>query len=99
MFNQVLKISDPTILQAIVDIEDKSGSNMDRALITFNNGYKLSIIRGDCSYGGPEGLFEIAPSNPKGELNGSLVSIEGDIVQGYLSAEEVAEYISKMAAL
>lgn len=59
--------------------------------ITFPNGYKISII---CipgvSYGAEQGLFEIAIYR-NGEMQ--------DDVHGYLSFEQVAEWIGKVRAM
>lgn len=77
-------------------IKDNSGFGMDRIRITFKNGYSLSVIRGDFSYGGQRGLFEVAPFTKKGEMSGSLLNFKGDDVKGYLSIEEVNSYIQQM---
>lgn len=83
----------------IENIEDNSDEYMDSRRIFFKNGYALSIIRGEYSYGGKRGLFEIAPINKEGDLEGALLGIEGDDVLGYLTISEVRDYIIRMGGL
>lgn len=67
-----------------------------RDLITFDNGYAASIVRHQYSYGGREGLFEVAV-----EYDGKLTydtPITGDVL-GYLTFREVADVMDKIAAL
>ena len=76
----------------IAKVRDKGDSHlgfyMARILVRFNNGHNISIIRGEHSYGGPEGLFEIMPSTMVGQIKEDT-----DTVIGHLTAEEVQEYI------
>jgi len=62
----------------------------------FDNGLILSIVSGEYSYGGKEGLFEIAPINLEGELDGSLLDISGDDVEGWLTEEVVMKRVRIM---
>lgn len=80
---------------------DNSNPNMKRLRIRFKNGYGLSIVQGEYSYGGPEGLFEIAPINKEQKLDGSLLDLEdqGDDVLGYCTLERVSYYINKIGGL
>jgi len=59
----------------------------------------LSIIRGEYSYGGSSGLFEIAPINKDGELDGKVLGIVDNDVEGWLTKEYVIERIKKIANL
>lgn len=85
----------------IKGIEDRSDSLMSRVRLTFQNGYGLSIIRGEYSYGGPQGLFEIAPLDKQGELDGSLLNEEdqGDDVLGHCDLDKVKYYIKKIGSM
>lgn len=67
-----------------------------RAVATFPNGYGASVITGPTSYGGPDGLYELAVMH-----NGRLcydTPITDDVL-GYLKPEEVTEALSAIAAL
>lgn len=90
-----------TVEQLVAQVEDNSNELMKRVRITFKNGYALSVIRGEYSYGGVKGLFEIAPINHSEELDGSMLDEEdkGDDVLGHCTPEKVTYYISKIAHL
>lgn len=80
---------------------DNSDPYMNRVRVEFTNGYVLSIVRGDYSYGGDDGLFEIALINQQQELDGSLFD-EGDRVDdvlGYCDLEKINHYVRKLAYL
>jgi hypothetical protein len=79
--------------------DDNSDPFMSRLLITFKNGYKLSVIRGEYSYVGEDGLFEIAPKHPDGRMDGALLGFECDDVQGHLTEAEVMEKALILAKL
>ncbi len=81
----------------IANVNNNSDENLklQRARVHFKNGHSLSIIRGPHSFGGEEGLFEIMPSDE------SFLDEEhsGDVVCGYLTAEQVEHYIRKIGAM
>lgn len=81
--------------------EDFSDSLTARLRITFTNGYALSVIKGEFTYGSDQGLFEIAPLNLEGKLDGSLFdeADQGDDVLGYCTAAQVGHYIEKLSKL
>lgn len=85
----------------IESVEDKSSDGFTRARVIFKNGYQLSIIRGEYSYGGREGLFEIAPYTKQGDMDGDLFDEkdQGDDVLGFLDADEVNYYIKKIGEM
>ena len=82
---------DVSLIDRVVDHSDHF---MNRARIHFTNGESLSVIRGEFSYGGREGLFEIMPSDSK------FIKPEdgSDEVVGYLTIEQVNEYIKIIAS-
>jgi len=88
-------------IKGIDRIEDRSSDGMNRMRIHFNNNYQLSVVTGRFSYGGDEGLFEIAVFNKDGGMDGGLLDDvdQGDDVLGYLSVDRVNYYIEKIAAL
>jgi hypothetical protein len=66
------------------------------AMVTFDNGYGASIVKTDRSYGGKEGLYELAV------LFDGLISYDTSItndVIGYLAEDEVTELLQKIEDL
>lgn len=66
----------------------------------FDNGYGVSVIRGPYTYGGPEGLYELAVLRGN-ERDSELCYDSGitDDVMGSLSPEEVSEAMEQVANL
>jgi len=87
----------------IKGIEDRSDELFTRAHINFKNGKAISIVRGEYSYGGPQGLFEIAikDMNNDEEWMPEVFDEEdqGDDVLGYLNVDRVHYYIEKVGNL
>ena len=75
-------------------VDDNSNETGQRARIHFKNGHQLSVIRGEYSYGGDEGLFEIMPDDDSFFDEDDC----GDTVLGYLTAERVKYYINKIGS-
>ena len=71
-----------------------------QAVIPFGD-YELSIVSHSSSYGGKQGLYEIAvykaDTNDQVELPG--ITREGDTVKGFLTEEDVVCIIKKMQAI
>ena len=67
-----------------------------QSLIKFGDEYELSIVKSDFSYGGKQGLYEIAvfKGNYQVELPG--ITAHGDTVKGFLTKDEVVAIIKKM---
>ena len=66
-------------------------------VFTFGDNWSLSVI--NKGYGASEGLFEIAPM-----VGGDIEYVEGistefDNVRGWLTEEQVFEYVDKMAEI
>jgi len=70
-----------------------------QSVLSFGKDYELSIVKHSSSYGGTQGLYEIAVffEGEQRELAG--VTREGDTVKGFLSEQEVDGIILKMMAL
>lgn len=67
----------------------------ERYVYDFDNGYSASVIRGPMSFGGRQGLWEIAVLH-EGEL--TYDTPLGDVL-GRLNDEEVARVLVEIAAL
>lgn len=85
----------------IAEVKNLSDDRVSRLRLVFKNGYQLSIIRGEFSYGGDQGLFEISPFDLEGCMNGGLFDEEdqGDDVLGYCNLEKVKYYVNKIGTL
>ena len=81
------------------DLEFKPHSNMDGIMsrIEFENGYGASIVKGEYTYGGKDGLYELAVLNSNGDLIYDT-PITND-VEGYLSEEQVTDLLIKIQQL
>jgi hypothetical protein len=63
----------------------------------FENGYGVSVVRGEFSYGGPEGLYELAVRHPSvGLVYDTPVT---DDVLGHLTEDDVTRHMAEVAAL
>lgn len=74
----------------------KPYSNAKQAIETFENGYGVSVLFGNCFYSNGKNSYELAIL-----LNGELcynTEITGDVL-GYLSKDEVSEVMLKVAML
>lgn len=80
-------------------IENLSDSYMTRMRVYLKNGYSLSIIRGEFSYGGNQGLFEIAPFDKNEVMDGKLLNFDYDDVEGYLSKEDVLKKLIQLSEI
>lgn len=67
-----------------------------QSLIKFGDEYELSIVKSDFSYGGSQGLYEIAVFKGAGQVNMPGITEDNDTVKGYLSEDEVVGIIKKM---
>ena len=72
---------------------DKKG----QMVFTFCDNWSLSVINN--GYGASEGLFEIAPMADDKVQYVEGISTELDDVRGYLTEEQVFEYVDKMAEI
>ena len=68
-----------------------------QAVVQFKNGYGASVIQGEMSYGGREGLFELAVYGKDGNISYST-PITGDVL-GYLTEDDVTETLVKISKL
>jgi hypothetical protein len=66
--------------------------------IQFDNGYGASIVRHNYSYGGKEGLYELAVLDDNGKLHYDNPVANGD-VRGYLNESEITELLKQIQEL
>jgi hypothetical protein len=65
--------------------------------IVFENGYGASVVRHEYSYGGKDGLYELAVLNTDGELAYDT-PITNDVL-GYLTDKDVTDVLIKIQQL
>ena len=63
----------------------------------FDNGYGASVVKHDASYGGKQGLYEIAVLDSKGDLCYST-PITDDVI-GYATEEKVLDTLHRIRML
>ena len=68
-----------------------------QALIPFRNGFEVSIVKHQFSYGGDKGLYEIGVFNAAGRMCDPLDW--GDTVKGWLTPESVIEELELIKAV
>ena len=79
---------------------DTSYSNKKQAKKFYKNGYGVSVIIGDISYGGSQGLYELAVL--KGDEDRWEICYSTPItddVLGYLTEEDVSKYMKMVKKL
>lgn len=67
-----------------------------RSAVTFSNGYGASIVRHKHSYGGNEGLYELAVTKNNKITYDTPIT---DDVIGYLSELDVENYLKQIEAM
>jgi len=65
-----------------------------QARLLFDNGYSVSVVKGPHTYGGKDGLYELAVFKD-GEIHYDNSVANGD-VRGYLTEQEVSELITEV---
>ena len=68
-----------------------------QARYQFGNGYAVSVVRNPYSYGGKDGLYEMAVTTADGDL--VYDTPVTDDVLGYLSEDDVTRHMAEVAAL
>lgn len=66
----------------------------------FDNGYCVSVIRNNMSYGHKQGRFEIGLFGPDGNMTSAEgITCDGDTVKGWLTIDDVLDIFKKVEAL
>ena len=68
-----------------------------KSRMVFENGYGVSVVSNTYSYGGKDGLFEVAVLGKDGELTYDT-SVTNDVI-GYLETEGVTEIMEQVQGL
>ena len=70
---------------------------LNAARIMFDNGYGASVVVGPYTYGGEDGLYELAVLDSNGKLTYET-PITSD-VEGYLSEDDVTKLLEQIQSL
>jgi hypothetical protein len=86
-------------MKTFKDLEFKQHPSADGIIsrITFENGYGASVVRHEYSYGGKDGLYEVAVLNSDGELCYDT-PVTNDVI-GYLRDIDVTDVLAKIQQL
>jgi hypothetical protein len=86
-------------MKTFADLEFKAHPNANgvQAKIYFTNGHGASVVKTPYTYGGSSGLYELAVIDKDGRLNYST-EVTDDVV-GYLSPDDVTEYLRQIQIL
>jgi len=100
--NPVLTTKKLKVMKKFEDLEfdkisDEPFMSGVRSRMMFENGYGVSVVSHTYSYGGKDGLFEIAVLDKKGELT-YKTPVTNDVI-GYLKPEEVTEIMEHVQKL
>jgi hypothetical protein len=81
------------------DLEFKPHITMDGVMsrIEFENGYGASVVKGEYTYGGKDGLYELAVLDSNGDLTYST-PVTDDVI-GYLTQQEVTDLMEQIQNL
>jgi len=82
---------------ADLEFRQQRGGLAVQARIKFANGYGASIVKGLYTYGGPEGLYELAVLDADGKLTYDT-PITDDVL-GHLSPDDVTKALQDIEAL
>ncbi len=78
-------------IKTFEDLNFKPFHNGVAGVMMFDNGYGVSVVKHDYSYGGREGLYELAVLDSDGSLTYDT-EITNDVL-GYLTPEDVSQYM------
>lgn len=81
------------------DLEFKPHITMNGVMsrIIFENGYGASVVRGEYTYGGDKGLYELAVLDSNGDLTYDT-PITDDVI-GHLSEDDVTKVLEQIQLL
>jgi len=97
--NQNLFKMETINMKTFNDLEFKQDMlrGLNAARVMFDNGYGASVVIGPHTYGGEDGLYELAVLDSNGNLTYET-PVTGD-VEGYLTEEGVTEFLKQIQNL
>ena len=79
------------------DISSTHGEGAKQAIVGFENGYEVSVVKHKFSHGSDKGLYEIGVFNATGSMCDPLDW--GDDVKGWLTPELVEKELKSIEAI
>jgi len=70
---------------------------LNAARVMFDNGYGASVVVGPYTYGGEDGLYELAVLDSNGQL--TYETPVTDDVEGYLTEDDVTKLLEQIQSL
>ena len=86
-------VTEKTVSDFLLFEDEELKGTEYQGVIEFYNGYELSIVKHNSSYGGKMGLFEIALCKGESQICMPPITADGDTVKGFLTKEQVIEII------
>ena len=80
-----------------LEFKDDKQRGLSAARIIFDNGYGASVVKGEHTYGGRDGLYELAVLGKDGRL--TYETPVTDDVEGYLSEDDVTKLMEQIQKL
>jgi hypothetical protein len=80
-----------------LEFKDDKQRGLSAARIIFDNGYGASVVKGEHTYGGRDGLYELAVLDSNGKL--TYETPVTDDVEGYLTEDEVTKLMEQIQNL
>ena len=80
-----------------LEFKDDKQRGLSAARIIFDNGYGASVVKGEHTYGGKDGLYELGVLGKDGKL--CYDTPITDDVEGYLTEEGVTEFLKQIQSL
>lgn len=90
------RMQDGTIVVDRIPVPGRCDGGPIALDVKFTNGFGASVIRNGGSYGGAEGLLEVASVGLDGKLEYEHPAMGGD-VRGWLNVEEMVELLKQLA--
>ena len=70
-----------------------------QSIVKFGKDYELSIVKHSGSYGGTQGLYEIAVFDGGNQIELPGITQDNDTVKGYLTQDDVNCILIKMTSI
>jgi hypothetical protein len=80
-----------------LEFKDDKQRGLSASRIIFDNGYGASVVKGEHTYGGRDGLYELAVLGKDGRL--TYETPVTDDVEGYLSEDDVTKLMEQIQKL